>query len=1483
MRLYTKITLLIITTTFVFGVLVYALIGLYMNRAMEREIRDKGGIIAETLGEHITHNVLKRESLAARESIQKIVKESNSIVYAYIVGFDGKIFTHSFQKGFPRSLLNNLTTPLLTDTSQVNRYITRRGRVIEIAYPLVPGMAAQIRVGLNAQHFTSEIQTLRYHFLELTFGSAFFGILLSLILSRRIIIPLEKLAHAMKSFGEGSVGIKIQNPGGGREISELAEAFNRMSEEREQADRSLRQHSYQNELLLQTTMDGFILGDTKGQILKVNPAYCNIIGYSKQDLLGMNIRDLEIRFSDAEIKKEIEQLLQQKHRRFETKHRTKNGDSVDLEVSISLMEPEGAEPLFVAFVRDITRRKQREEERQRLVDILENTPDFTGIADINGHTVFVNKSIRNLMGFSETQDISQVKIEDYHPQETAKLLKTIGIPTAIKNGIWKGETDFLGADGKKVPTLQIIISHKNANGDVEYLSTIARDISEQKRTELILSASEQNYREIFNATSDAIFVHDAETGQIVDVNQSVLEMYNCTYEEALNVTGDDFSSCEPGYTKEIALSILKKVVETGTQETFEWHARKMSGETFWVEVILKLANITGNRRVLAVVRDITQRKQIQEELAQSEKKYRELTENINDIIYAVNTEGIVTYISPVVENISLYKQVDIIGKPFANFIYEEDLPRVQESFVKTISGQLEPLEYRIKDKNGNLRWISSSSKPVIENGKAVGTRGVITEITDRKLTETALQESEQRFRAMFHQNRAIMLLIDSKDDMKIIDANSAAEEFYGYSHAQLLSMRMDQINTLPLKTIKAIMAKAVKHPQNYFHFQHRLASGDIRDVEVYGSPITQGKQTTVFIIVHDITDRIHAQTQLEESEDRYRRLVEYNPAAILVHTKGKNIYVNAAATKLMGAKMPEELIGRSPLDFVHPDFQEMVKERIKNIYGKRKFGELTEEKFLRLDGKTIDVEVAGIPITYEGNASVLVVFWDITYRKQAEQKLKQSEQDYRGLFENAHDAIIIFEPENEIILDANKQAGELYGYPLSEFIGMSLRKASKHITRGKKQIKQTLKKGSHRNFESVQIRKDGSEMLVEVNSAVINYKGQLAILSINRDITERKNALKALKESEKSYRLLFDNAMDSIYVLNPEGQFLDVNRGAVKMYGHPKSYLIGKTPVDVSAPGKNDLQKTFKQVQDAFKGKPQRFEFWGIRKNGDIFPKDVQLKKGAYFGQDVVIAFARDITEQKRITSEIQALNKDLEQRVKQRTIHLSALNRELEAFSYSVSHDLRAPLRGINGFSQALLEDYQDKLDDKGKDYLQRVRQASRRMGHLIDDLIMLSRISREELTIQTVNLTQIAEESIADLQSIHPERNVTFKFKANVIVSGDKKLLRIAMNNLLGNAWKFTNKKAKAKIEFGETTVDDTKTYYVKDNGAGFDMEFADKLFGPFQRLHTQREFEGTGIGLATVQRIVHRHNGKIWARGSIDKGATFYFQLEEAGSHS
>ena len=357
------------------------------------------------------------------------------------------------------------------------------------------------------------------------------------------------------------------------------------------------------------------------------------------------------------------------------------------------------------------------------------------------------------------------------------------------------------------------------------------------------------------------------------------------------------------------------------------------------------------------------------------------------------------------------------------------------------------------------------------------------------------------------------------------------------------------------------------------------------------------------------------------------------------------------------------------------------------------------------------------------------------------------------------------------------------------------------------------------------------------------------------------------------FRELIDAAPDGIIVVDEKGLIVLVNLQAEELFGYPRAELLDKT-LEILVPerlrNKHHAHRTSYMARPQLRPMGAGLELFGRRKDGREFPIEISLSP-IQTGQGTLISSAiRDITDRKKAEREMFL-----------RTAQLEAANKELEAFSYSVSHDLRAPLRSLDGFSQALLEDCGANLSEQAKGYLHRIRSASQRMGALIDDLLNLSKVTRAEIHRKRLSISTLALAIAAELQKRQPERRVDFQIQDGLEAAGDARLLRIVLENLLGNAWKFTSRRAHANIEVGAAHRNGGFAYFVRDNGAGFDATYADRLFGAFQRLHAASEFPGTGIGLATVQRIIHRHGGKIWAEGAVDRGATFYFTL--AGSAS
>jgi len=413
------------------------------------------------------------------------------------------------------------------------------------------------------------------------------------------------------------------------------------------------------------------------------------------------------------------------------------------------------------------------------------------------------------------------------------------------------------------------------------------------------------------------------------------------------------------------------------------------------------------------------------------------------------------------------------------------------------------------------------------------------------------------------------------------------------------------------------------------------------------------------------------------------------------------------------------------------------------------------------------------------------------------------------------------------------------------------------------------------------IRPDGEEYWIADRSyPVYDAKGNFyRVTGIAENITARKLAELALARSKAEFEAIFNAISDAVVYADLDRNIVLTNPALKLIFGYSNEELVGKKTELLYANKADYMEQGRLQFDKSSNIKSASYEVRYQRKDGSTFVGETQGAK-VYDNEGNTIGFIgviRDVTQRKQVESELLQHRDHLEELVTNRTAELSNLNRELEAFSYSVSHDLRAPLRAINGFSTLLCEEYRQQLGDEANDYLNRIIKASVKMERLIDDLLQISRVSRADLNRENIDLSTMAEEILTSLQNEEPTRQVQWKVEKGLTAKGDRTLLHVMLENLLSNAWKYTAKTQQAQIRFHRSEVNgDSNLYCIEDNGIGFDAKYKEKIFQPFQRLHTDKEFEGTGIGLATVNRVIHRHAGEIWAESTVNGGSRFYFKL-------
>ncbi|OGP12758.1 MAG: hypothetical protein A2052_08240 [Deltaproteobacteria bacterium GWA2_54_12] len=634
---------------------------------------------------------------------------------------------------------------------------------------------------------------------------------------------------------------------------------------------------------------------------------------------------------------------------------------------------------------------------------------------------------------------------------------------------------------------------------------------------------------------------------------------------------------------------------------------------------------------------------------------------------------------------------------------------------------------------------------------------------------------------------------------------------------------------------------------------------------------------------------VNSQKSLAESELRYRTLIENLQEGIwVIDENAVTTYVNPRMAEMLGYAV-SEMMGKSLFEFLDEEGVRITQERLERR--KRGIKEVMDAEYVKKDGGRLYATIAVAPFieggVYKGAIAGIV---DITERRKAQEALRESEEKFRAILDNMGNVVFMKDLEGRHIfvnrlfeMVTRRSKADIYGKTVLELfpeqIAMEFDKNDRKV----------LEYDRPMEFEESFPLGDGVHSYISIKFPLKDTKGKAyAVCGVSTDITTLKNAEEALRKSEHSLREAQRIAHIGNWEWDMEKDFVYRSDEVFGIFGRTRvefdsfeSYLESVHPDDREAV----IMKLRKAIDSE-----QAYSVDARITRGDAVERIVHIQGEVIrdeSGKAVRMAgTVQDITERKQAEDEVTKLNRELEHRVEERTLELKRANEdlavaktEMETFTYSVAHDLRSPLRLIDGFTILLLKKQRDRLDHEGQDHLERIRASARRMGQLIDDLMNLSFVMRAEVSLGAVDLSAIALSIASDLEKADPERKSDFVIEKGLAARGDERLLRMVVENLLGNAWKFTSKRDGPRIEFrrcGEEAGKDV--FCVRDNGVGFNMAHSDRLFHPFQRLHSQDEFPGTGIGLATVKQIVQRHGGSVWAEGKTGEGAVFYFTLQK-----
>ncbi|WP_455208030.1 PAS domain S-box protein [Kaarinaea lacus] len=865
--------------------------------------------------------------------------------------------------------------------------------------------------------------------------------------------------------------------------------------------------------------------------------------------------------------------------------------------------------------------------------------------------------------------------------------------------------------------------------------------------------------------------------------------------------------------------------------------------------------------------------------ADDHKMWRAIQSATMESILVMDTEGKFLDVNEIGANRLGMTRSQLIGKNLYDIVPPDVASSRKQNIAEVIKNKV-PL--RFEDQRDE-RYFDFTVYPVLDEQYDVEKLVVFAaDISERKITRQALEKSERKYRELVEEAATVILRWDIHGNVTFF--NEYAQKFFGFPEEEILGKNV--VGTIVPETeftgrdLAHLMEEICRDPSKFKDNENEniKRNGERVWIAWKNRPIfnERGELYEIHSVGIDITARKRAEDALRESEALWRSLTESSSDHILTLDENLNIqFVNFASPGMT----KEEIIGTPIYNYVAKERQQEIKQLLEHalITGERCS---YETEYTSPDGSTIYYESIVAPkVVGDKTVGLTLNARDVTKRKQVEEALRTSEERLRLLVSQAD--FILWSIDRDLRFTSSLGGG-LYQMGLEPNqvvnLGLNLYQFFQTDSLESHPLKAHLEAldGKSVSYEN---EWNGRYFQAQVTPQRDANGDVIGCIGVALDITDRKSAEEALRESEERQKKAQEVGHVGTWDWKPQTGELIWSDETYRIIGYLPGEVTPSYELFLERVHPDDRGYLDQAVGKAL-GEKQSYNIDCRIITKDGIEKIANAQGHVRYDEQgnpiEMLGTFQDITERKKIEKELAQYRSHLEELVAIRTAELEASNKELESYSYSIAHDLRSPLRAITGFSQILKDEAKDRLDAEDMEILERIVAAGKNMSELIDDILELSRITRSELHYENVDLSRIGNDIIERLKQSQPERDVQWQVQDNLVVRGDSRLLEVAMQNLIENAWKYTRDKQPAHIQLGAQKSGREMVYFIKDNGVGFEMQYRNQLFKPFNRLHASEEFEGTGIGLATVQRVFQRHGGRVWAEGEERKGATFYFSL-------